>query len=151
MLEEKCGVQFEGMELAHNISQTGKPHKLPILKPVSSLCQLIELLLFRRSSCLLGQQLEQLWGRRVGDVEVVGERLAEGHRNRHPFLLHPSHVSRRFSPRFDIDWLVWVGGEIETVDELVDDFGTVLWVDGHVVAGLVVQLLTVLFQHHQNG
>ena len=121
VLKEQRGVQLEGMELTHDIGQTRKPHKFPILVPIPSLCQLVQLLLLRRSRSLFGQQLEHLWSGRIGDVQIVGECFSEGHWDWHPLLLHPSDMASRLSPRLDIDEFVGIRGEIETVDELVDD------------------------------
>lgn len=101
-----------------------------------------------RTSGLLGHELDKLWGRRVGDVQVVGKSLPQSDGNWHALFLHPALLGVRDTSRFHIDWFIWVNLRVEDTDELVYQFVAVLRIDGNVVSRFIVHLVVVVDLQH---
>ena len=136
------------MELVEHVDHAGELLVLPVLVFLSPFGKLVQLFLLCGPSGLLGQQLEELRGRWVGDVQVVRQGFTYGHWDRHPLLLHPHLLSMGGTSSLHINGFIWVNGGVEVRYELVDHFGVVLGVDGYVVTSFVTNLVAVSAQHN---
>ena len=120
LLEQQCHINLEGVELAEDITQVREPPILPVLILVSSFSQLVQLFLLSGTSGVLGQKLDELRGRGIGDVQVIGESATQRNGDWHAFLFHPMLLGMRDTPGFHIDWFVRVDRRVEDTDELFD-------------------------------